>query len=872
MNASHQPGPDPEAGLFGPEPGSRREQRGIDPASGDVRLAKVAVYRGIERTRGNNPDRAGGGIADLRAGLLTYSVPKGQTLELGQLVAVPLGRGNTRGGNRSRASSPSASVNAGGVVVQLGGLELLEGLAPEKVRPIAEALPSVLPRVMLELALWMSKYYVCPAGMVFSAVLPAAVKKQIGAKKVGVYAPSPTIALSETPGKGALEKRLHEATRVLIELREQKTWPIDAPTLAQTLGVQGVKLTPTLLKALVERGTLIRSVLDRVVSRGAFDAQTAGVPGESRGGAASNASALTLTNEQRSAVEGISATLGRFASHLLLGVTGSGKTEVYLRLIERVLNDSTETGAIVLVPEIALTPQTAGRFVQRFGQTVAVLHSGLSASQRSHQWSLVAQGKVRVVVGARSAVFAPIKKLGLIVVDEEHDHSYKQDQLPRYHGRDVAIKRAQLEGCPVILGSATPSLESYANALPAVEGGDAVKPNEQTKAKSTLWRLTIRATGAAMPRVEIVDLREERKLRTAMNPGAWRDRQLHLLGPTLESAIDRALRAGGQVILLLNRRGFANYLMCPDPKCGWVMRCDHCDATSVYHLTPGAHAPVPGLVRCHHCQAEKLLPRGCPSCGKTINTFGLGTQRVEEELQKKFAQEHGIALGSTLLRLDSDTMRTAADYFSALDRFARGEARMLVGTQMIAKGLDFPNVRLVGVVSADTALNMPDFRAAERTFQLVAQVAGRAGRSDVRGQVIVQTMNPQEPSIVLASKHDYETFARQELKTRAAAALPPIGRMARVVCRDLDLAKASASAAALATAFKQLASASGLDLRVRGPMPCPISRVADHHRVAVELYSSGRGAIQRAFELLRGQGLLISDAHTAVDVDPIALM
>lgn len=868
MNASHQPEEGgQEAGLFGPGPGSSSARRGIDPTSGDVRLAKVAVYRGIERTRGNHPNRPDGGMSDLRAGLLTYSIPQDQSVEIGQLVAVPLGRGNARGGKRSRASSTASSVNAGGVVVQLGGLELLEGLAPEKIRPIAEALPSVLPRVMLELALWMSKYYVCPTGMVFSAVLPAAVKKQIGAKKVGVYTPSPSIAPEEKPGKGALEKRLHEATRVLFELRDRETWPVDAPTLARTLSVQGVKLTATLLKALVDRGTLVRSVHDRVVSRGSFDTPSAGVPGESQEGSKKgDTNALTLTSEQRSAVEGISATLGRFASHLLLGVTGSGKTEVYLRLIERVLNDSPNQGAIVLVPEIALTPQTAGRFVQRFGQTVAVLHSGLSASQRSHQWSLVAQGKVRVVVGARSAVFAPVKKLGLIVVDEEHDHSYKQDQLPRYHGRDVAIKRAQLEGCPVVLGSATPSLESYANALSTPES------IEQTKAKSTLWRLTTRATGAAMPRVEIVDLREERKLRTAMSPGAWRDRQLHLLGPTLESAIDRALRAGGQVILLLNRRGFANYLMCPDPKCGWVMRCDHCDATSVYHLTPGSHAPVPGLVRCHHCLAEKLLPRGCPSCGKAINTFGLGTQRVEEELQKKFAQEHGIVLGSTLLRLDSDTMRTAADYFTALDRFARGEARMLVGTQMIAKGLDFPNVRLVGVVSADTALNMPDFRAAERTFQLVAQVAGRAGRSDVRGQVIVQTMNPQEPSIVLASKHDYETFARQELKTRAAAALPPVGRMARVVCRDLDLAKASASATALASAFKQLATAATLDLRVRGPMPCPISRVADHHRVAVELYSGGRGSIQKAFELLRGQGLLISDAHTAVDVDPIALM
>jgi primosomal protein N' (replication factor Y) len=580
----------------------------------------------------------------------------------------------------------------------------------------------------------------------------------------------------------------------------------------------------------------------------------------------------TLSDAQAAALGRIEASLGTFAVHLLHGVTGSGKTEVYLRAIEAMLargggQEGGQVGnlphaglaqAIMLVPEIALTPQTAGRFTARFGDRVAVLHSGLTGTQRHAQWLACASGRVQVVVGARSAVFAPLPRVGLIIVDEEHDSSYKQDQVPRYHGRDVAIKRGQLEGCPVVLGSATPSLESWANAS-STEGGGG---------KYTLSSLPSRVGGARLPSVQIVDLAEERRRRALVQPEGWRDRHLHLIGPTLEQAIGDTLTARGQVLLLLNRRGYANYICCTDPKCGWVMQCAHCDVTTVYHVD--RRLKTGGFVRCHHCLAELTLPTACPSCTKSINTFGLGTQRVEAELERKFGPSHALVMGDTMLRVDGDTMSSARDYFAALSRFGSGQVRVLLGTQMIAKGLDYPGVRLVGVVSADTSLSFPDFRAAERTFQLVAQVAGRAGRGEQAGRVIVQTANPQEPAIVLAARHDFVRFAEFELRQRRDSGLPPFARMARVVCRDVVLNKAQQAAAEISMLLRELADELGL--KVSPPAPCAIARASDHHRIEVQVIAASRTAIQRAFATLRQQGLLVSDGHTAVDVDPIALL
>ncbi|MEM1447239.1 MAG: primosomal protein N', partial [Planctomycetota bacterium] len=501
-------------------------------------------------------------------------------------------------------------------------------------------------------------------------------------------------------------------------------------------------------------------------------------------------------------------------------------------------------GVIVLVPEIALTPQTVGRFLARFPDgEVAVLHSGLTAAQRHAQWQRIRDGHARVVVGARSAIFAPLPAVGLIIVDEEHESSYKQDQLPRYHARDVAIKRAQLAGCPVILGSATPSLESYHNA----KAGN-----------FALIELPDRVPGAVLPKVELVDLAKERQERKG----------IHLLSQRLENAIRQNLEAGGQTILLLNRRGYANYIACPDHRCGWMMRCHHCDVTMVYHRS--AALPTGGVVRCHHCGAEQMLPQICPESGHKVTIFGLGTQRVEEELERKFP-------GLRLARMDADAMRTAKDYQQTLDTFASGRTDLLLGTQMIAKGLDVANVRLVGVVSADTSLNFPDFRASERTFQLIAQVAGRAGRGEHRGQVIVQSFNPDDPAIQLAAEHDYVGFATKELALRTETGLPPVGRMARIVLRDTDDLANKKRAHELAHALHQANDQLHLGVRLRGPSVCPIARLADHHRQHIELIASPgnanpAAAIQKLLTAVRNAGRLISDTHTAVDVDPVALL
>ncbi|MFN8817240.1 MAG: primosomal protein N' [bacterium] len=839
--------PDPAAPPPRPGPGSR--------------FASVVLHRGIEHTpakssappaarpshRSAPPSSTSPGAPDAA---FTYFIPAGMPEPLpGQLVRVPLGKANT----------PTS-----GIVLQVGDAALLGDLPPAKAKPILELTPARINPDLLALAQWLATYYVCPLGMVLQTMLPAAVKKQIGRKRILRYTPlppSPTTA----PAEAALTKPLRAALARLRALPESD-FPAEPAALRRLAAISSPSV-----KRLHAAGLLTESADDTVSARaGAFGEEASTPPPDANAAPAPPAPRLTPTPDQARALASLVPALGSFSAHLLRGITGSGKTEVYLRLIEHLLAARPSATAIVLVPEIALTPQTSRRFLDRFGSgSVAVLHSGLTQAQRNAQWTACAKGQVRVVVGARSAVFAPVPTLGLVIVDEEHDSSYKQDQLPRYHARDVAVKRAHLANCPVLLGSATPSLESWANTRP--------HSPSTPRARYHLHELTTRAGNARLPEVRIVDLLDERRAR-AQQPGGWRDRHLHLLGPTLEKAIARTLADRGQVMLLLNRRGYANYISCPDPNCGWVMHCNHCDATVVYHKAAGVDrsgVPIPGgFVRCHHCLAELLLPTACPTCARRPNTFGLGTQRVEEELQRKFLPDFGITIGQTLLRLDADTMTTGADYFHALDRFAKGEVRILLGTQMIAKGLDFPNVALVGVINADTALSLPDFRAAERTFQLVCQVAGRAGRADRPGLVIVQTASPTAEPIVLAAAHDYTTFANNELACRAAVGLPPIGRMARIVCRDRDLDRATAHAADLAHALTEARDAlpDPQSVRIRGPMPCPISRIDDHHRQAIELLSSSRGTLQGLLAGLRAQGLLLSDTHTAIDVDPIALL
>jgi primosomal protein N' (replication factor Y) len=781
------------------------------------KYARVAVERAIERM--------GDGSA-----ALTYACG-GFSPALGERVEVPLGRQKVPG-----------------VVVQLGGPELAAGVPEGKIRAISGVLGVVIPTPVLRLGEWISEYYLSPLGVTIGAMLPAAVKVSTGTRRLkmvrlGVLPdgqpPTSTPPLPPVPPLPPLPAaalRLLETARTI----PAHEFPMDLPAFKRRMKAMGAKgLGPATLGALEKAGAL--SITDETHIR-------AGVmPGATQDAPATPALPPTPTAEQARAIEGIGTTLGAFGVHLLHGVTGSGKTEVYLRLMERVLEAG--DGAIVLVPEIALTPQTSERFITRLGAArVAVMHSGLTAAQRHREWSRAAAGEARVVVGARSAVFAPVHNLGLIVVDEEHDTSYKQDRSPRYHARDVAVKRAHLEGACVVLGSATPSLESWANAA---------------KGRFTLWSLPTRAGGATLPRVEIVDMGLERKRRYERG----KDSTQHLLGPTLEDALGRTLAAGAQAILLLNRRGFSSYIACVSPSCGYIVSCADCDAHLVLHRD--RRLPVGTEVRCHHCEARQKVPAACPACASRLNFFSGGTQRLEQELARKFAPM-GLVEGETFRRVDSDTMRSARDYFEVLGDFARGALRVLIGTQMLAKGLDFPGVRLVGVIDADTALHIPDFRSAERTFQLVSQVAGRAGRGTQPGLVLVQTMSPQNPAIVLASQHRYTEFAKTELAIRVRSGLPPATRMARIVCKHESEAKARRQAEDVAGALRT--EASRVKASLRGPDPCPLSRIAGEYRFAVEVIATDATALSGVLRSLRGSGVTFSDTGAAVDVDPVALL
>lgn len=827
------------------------ERRGENDASGATvaagaeRFARVVVERGLEA------------VESARAGL-TYALRDDEPVDVGDRVEVPLGRSTT-----------------GGIVVEVGGRNLLGELPLSKVKAVLRRSGAGLPATLLDLARWMSEYYVCPLGMVLATMLPAAVKQAVGRRTIELIDLAPgtgEIALPDITAQqtadAAGKPEIGRATRSAMPLKPQAarasaairslppgTLPLGARDLATAIGER----TIAPINRLIEAGLLVRVRKQIVVP-----------PRQNRDdwilGTSQAGSPPPLTSAQARAVEGINAEAGGFGVHLLWGVTASGKTEVYLRLIERVLSAGRD--AIVLVPEISLTPQTAGRFLARFGrERVAVLHSGLSAAQRNHQWAMASSGQARVVIGARSAVFAPLTRLGLIVVDEEHATDYKQDQLPRYHARDTAIKRGQVQGCAVVLGSATPSLESWANAV-----GD--------RPRYRLWTLPDRVGTATLPRIETVDLSQDRRARVqGGGPAAFR-----LVGTRLSAELDKTLRAGGQAILLLNRRGFANYISCPSAVCGWVLGCDDCDSNLVLHR--GKALPKGTLLRCHHCLAERLVPSKCPACGGKLVTLGMGTQRLEDELAERFGlrsawgtdeprdgttgevPQDGAGERRRMLRVDGDTMRSARDYAEALGEFAKGTVQVLLGTQMISKGLDFPNVRLVGVINADTALAVPDFRAAERTFQLVSQVAGRAGRGSEPGLVIVQSMGPASAAIHAAAAHDFERFATRELAIRRAAGLPPAARMARIICRDRNRTKATEAAAVLS---ERLGAAAGAGVRVEPPVPCPIERIAGFWRIELLILAPTARALLAPMAAVRAAGLLKSDSLTAVDVDPVSL-
>lgn len=770
-------------------------------------FAAVALEQSIDRT-------------------LDYAIPPAlaDTVQVGQRVRVPLGKNNRPACGYVVAIHPTTSYPK---------IKSLVGIEDERV---------LVPPPLMELSRWMGRYYCAPLGSVLETVLPSAVRKRIGVGYQQMIRPVP-----QRDELQALFEKTKAPKRRAILGRLLQLGPGEAIELVRLAGEAGVT-TPTVRK-LVRLGLI--TITPQIDLPGLAEA-----PLPSGG-----ESDIKLNEDQQKVFDELAPRVssGGFSVNLLLGVTGSGKTEVYLQCIRRVIERG--KNAIVLVPEIALTPQTVRRFTARF-PNVAILHSGLSATQRHRYWQQIAMGRAQVVVGARSAVFAPVPDLGIIVVDEEHEASYKQDQAPRYHARDVAIKRAQIEDVPVLLGSATPSLESYFRAAGNVDAETRRRGDAETKTNAVhLLTLPRRVRGLQMPHVELVDMKQENRFR----------RGVHLISQRLEHLLRVTVESGRQAILLLNRRGYSNFVYCSS--CTNAVQCKYCDATMTYHRSPGTHVTSArhalgihtGQLHCHYCLAVNPLPDKCPHCGKKLSLFGLGTQRVEEELTSKFPD-------LKFARVDSDSMRGAKDYEALLGRFAKGEIQVMLGTQMIAKGLDYPNVTLVGVISGDTALALPDFRAAERTFQLITQVAGRAGRGDSAGRVVLQTFLPDDLTIRAAIRQDFAGFAKTELASRRQVGLPPYARMVRIVLRDQDSDKLFKISEELAAELTEAAAAQGDAIRMKGPMPCAISRIAGYYRNQIVLQAAAAAPLQRLLAGVREKGHLARNERIAVDVDPVSLL
>jgi primosomal protein N' (replication factor Y) len=581
----------------------------------------------------------------------------------------------------------------------------------------------------------------------------------------------------------------------------------------------------------------------------------------------SNAPALTDAQARATAQIGKHLIAQDGRTLLLYGVTGSGKTEVYLDAVAQTLNLG--RNALILLPEIGLTAQVLDLFKARFGEDeVAVLHSALSLGERHDEWQRIQSGEARVVVGARSAVFAPVPHLGLIVLDEEHDGSYKQDSSPRYHARDVAQKRAAQTGATVMLGSATPSLESFFQARSGAYG---------------LIELTKRIDSRPLPPVTVVDLREEMKnAPPAPNNGGVREEPRttnpnptppllgaggtgttrpeppprSVFGADLTAAIGCCLGRREQAILFLNRRGFASFLLCRD--CGFTFHCPNCDVSLTYH-----HAGR--YLQCHHCDFQRRVPDTCPKCsGLRLRPFGVGTEKVEDAVRQHFPQ-------ARTLRMDRDTMSRKGAHAETLRAFKRGEADILIGTQMVAKGLDFPNVTLVGVVSADTALNIPDFRAPERAFQLLTQVAGRAGRGKIPGQVIVQTFSPEHESVLFAAKHDYLGFYEHAIEQRREVGYPPFAHMANLVFTDESEDAARQRSYRLTNILRaQLGPTS--DVRLLGPVACPLARLRGRYRWHLALRAPAKETLLTV--LREGLASLTASERSglSLDIDPLTML
>lgn len=696
-----------------------------------------------------------------------------------------------------------------GYVLAIGDYSAYTGVQLKSILGLCDDAPQVN-ESLLKLADWMATYYCCSKEQAVRTLLPGAVRSgKQKKKKVGSY------FLGVTPEDAQKyifknEKRSPAKCAIVKVLLQRHGIAKD-----HLLKAAGVGEGP--LRALVKSGEVDRQEVE--VARDPFANTTL-----------LRTTPADPTPEQKESLKVLSSMLARETKQhtmLLHGVTGSGKTEVYLQAIAEALERGEE--AIVLVPEISLTPQTTERFRARFGEMVSVLHSRLSDGERFDEWMKIHEEKVRIVVGARSALFAPFRKLGLIVVDEEHENSYKQDEAPRYNARDVAVVRGALENAIVVLGTATPSLESYHNAV---------------SGKYILSELTKRVDDYLMPKMRVVDMRDE-----AIETG-----QPSIYSRELVDEIHDRLRRGEQTIIFLNRRGFASQMMCR--QCGYVAGCSECSISYTYHR--GREC-----LTCHLCGAILPAPKRCPDCqSDEIRYGGLGTEKVEAIACKLFPS-------ANIARMDSDTMTRKDSYEKTLGAFRSGKIDILIGTQMIAKGLHFPNVTLVGVIYADLSLRIPDFRAQERTFQLLTQVAGRAGRGEVEGLVVIQTYSPFNPAIQYAVNHDYKGFYDEEMELREVLAYPPAGHMIAVKLKG----KNEEAVAELAAEFLERVMPSvHSEITVSGPNPSPIAKIKGNHRYAILFRGTGMKELRATLRNEALHGKRPNDVWVSVDADPLNLM
>jgi primosomal protein N' (replication factor Y) (superfamily II helicase) len=744
----------------------------------------------------------------------------------------------------------------------------------KKLREIIEPmdLEPVLNKELLELGDWLTENTLCFKIFSYQVMLPAALKAKYekkvklaaGVEAVDLSAPLQTIfennlmidwedslksgmvpALQKEAAKGKLEviymvkekvkKKQRRFVRPLVSLAELKEaadqFPVKAEKQKQVLSyfvehfdaiemrqlVSELKTTSATVKALVEKKLLIDYEME--VYRDPFEHRTF-----------KRTKPLPLTDSQQNVIGPILNAIedNRHEVFLLYGVTGSGKTEIYLQSIQEVIEKGQE--AIVLVPEISLTPQMVNRFKGRFGDLVAVLHSGLSAGEKYDEWRKIQRKEVKVVVGARSAIFAPFENLGIIIIDEEHETSYKQEEMPRYHARDVAVERAKTSNCSVVLGSATPSLESFARAQKKVYH---------------LLSLPNRMNNQTLPSVEIIDMREE-----------LRNGNRSMFSRKLFEMLKDRIEKGQQTVLFLNKRGHSSFVMCRD--CGYVMNCPNCDISLTYHR-------VNEQMKCHYCGYESHVPKQCPECASDyIRYFGTGTQKVEDELGK-------ILPEARVIRMDVDTTGRKGSHERLLTDFQNGKADILLGTQMIAKGLDFPNITLVGVLSADTMLHLPDFRASEKTFQLLTQVSGRAGRHQLPGEVIIQTYTPEHYSVELAGTQDYDLFYQREMMIRKTHHYPPFYYLSLITVSHEHLMTVVSATEKIVNYVRSQVSK---DAVILGPAASPIPRINNRYRYQCLIKYKREPNLTKILKTILDQyqldtksGLMVS-----IDVNPFILM